>query len=186
MNRAVARRAEIKYRDKNRELLNAKRRVQYSANIAREKASWKLYAAANVEVLRAYWRAKSHARRVGGIDTKGTRAAMEETLDLARVGNVYLDAYDGTLIERPTIDHIIPVASGGLNLASNFCITSFANNRSKSDTPLIVWMARRAADQRLKFEVSGASNMGRRAPSERGRQARVTPFNSSIPTGRPQ
>lgn len=71
---------------------------------------------------------------------------MEETLSLARVGDKYLDAYSGELIDTPTIDHIVPLSLGGTNDVDNLCVTSLSNNSSKFNDLLIVWMAKRCRD----------------------------------------
>jgi hypothetical protein len=64
-------------------------------------------------------------------------------LDEARIGNLWLDAYDGELIDNPTVDHIVPVAKGGCHEYENLCVTSKANNSSKHTRSLLQWLAER-------------------------------------------
>ncbi len=93
--------------------------------------------------------AKTHMRRVYPRgDARDVYAAMAATLESYRIGSLYWDAYDSKLIENPTIDHIIPVSRGGTNQESNFALTSKSNNSSKNSLPLLVWLAKRAEQQR--------------------------------------
>lgn len=69
---------------------------------------------------------------------------------MARVGSQYLDAYTGELIDDPTIDHIIPLASDGAHSALNMCVTSRFNNTSKHKTPMLVWLVKRLERQRCR------------------------------------
>lgn len=107
-------------------------------------AQWKLYYEAHSVEMKAYYRAKSHCRRALGWDSnrKAVKAPILSVLAEAKFGDKYLDAYSGQLIDVPTIDHIEALSLGGSNEPENLCITSFANNHSKSDLPLIIWMAR--------------------------------------------
>lgn len=79
-----------------------------------------------------------------GASNREVREAISLTLDLARVGQGYLDAYSGEIISKPTIDHIVPLASGGGHSYDNLCVTSRFNNTSKHKVPLILWLVRRA------------------------------------------
>ena len=89
--------------------------------------------------------AKGHTRRVYPRgDHKDVYAAMEFALESYRIGDMYWDVYGSCLIEKPTVDHIIPVARDGSNHEDNFVVTSKSNNSSKSDTPLLIWLLKRA------------------------------------------
>ena len=101
----------------------------------------------NPEKRRLIALACSHKRRTEqGWDKKApeVRAAIEQTLELARIGDKYLDAYSGELIEEPTIDHIVPLSKGGTNDLDNLCVTSLSNNSSKFNDDLLVWLVKRA------------------------------------------
>ena len=76
---------------------------------------------------------------------KHVRESIGEVLESYRVGDMYWDVYSSELIEKPTIDHIVPISSGGTNESANFCVTSLENNSSKNKMPLLVWLAKRAA-----------------------------------------
>ncbi len=117
-------------------------------NPERTKANAEAWAAANPDKMRAkYVNSKPgrttnrHKRRVI-INASFDLDAVATTLELARIGDKYLDAYTGQLIDNPTIEHIIPLSRGGDHNADNMCITSFSNNASKKATPMIIWMAR--------------------------------------------
>jgi 5-methylcytosine-specific restriction endonuclease McrA len=100
----------------------------------------------NREKRRMTLRISQQARRIAGgwsKNSKAVRKAIEETLELARIGNQYLDAYTGELIDEPTIDHIIPISKGGTNDADNLCVTSLSNNSSKFNDSLLIWLIKR-------------------------------------------
>ena len=102
---------------------------------------------ANREVVRLRSKASTLARRAKGWrgDLKAIGLAVQDCLEGYRIGDRYWDVYESRLIDEPTIDHIVPVSAGGTHTLENFCVTSHALNSSKSDLPLIVWLARRAA-----------------------------------------
>lgn len=143
---------------KNRERNNAQSRAWREANPEAMRRAVKRWQRANREASKA-WRqanigsirisriASEQRRRAGqaGMSTAEVRTAVETTLALAKVGSRYLDAYSGELIDRPTIDHIVPLASGGSGCADNLCVTSRANNASKFTASLLVWLVRREA-----------------------------------------
>lgn len=84
-------------------------------------------------------------RRARGYNAcvKAVRGLSASVLESYRLGDRYLDAYTGELLDKPTIDHVVPLSRGGAHVAENLCITSRANNTSKHDTPLLVWMLQR-------------------------------------------
>lgn len=97
-------------------------------------------------------------RRALGCDERisEVRAAVYETLEAYRVGNLYWDAYESRLIEKPTIDHLSAVTCGGTNSAENLTVTSRANNSSKGTLPLLVWLSKRAAmNRKMQFMPDG-------------------------------
>lgn len=46
---------------------------------------------------------------------------------------------------RPTLDHVVPLIAGGAHDESNITVACLACNSSKSHTPLVVWLAKKAA-----------------------------------------
>lgn len=77
-----------------------------------------------------------------------TKEAVAQTLAQARFGDQYLDAYSGELIDDPTIDHIVPLSKGGTSDPDNLCVTSKANNASKHNNDLLIWLVKRAQQSR--------------------------------------
>jgi hypothetical protein len=63
-------------------------------------------------------------------------------LEAYRVGDEYWDVYNSRLIKCPSIDHVIPLVSGGDNDRDNLVPTARGTNSSKGKRSLIVWMAR--------------------------------------------
>lgn len=119
------------YREANREQRNERLRE---------------YRAANVDKVRRQRVASEQKRRAKGYNTarNDCREITDQALELARIGDLYLDAYSGELIDKPTIDHIVPLRAGGEHSLENLCVTSRANNISKHNKPLLMWLARRA------------------------------------------
>lgn len=132
--------------EKNREYHDEQTAEYYQLNKdrIREKKREKRKADRKAENLRS--KAYKMARRSLGWNPKEPEivAAVTECLESYRIGNQYWDVYESRLIDEPTIDHIVPVTAGGSHMAENFCVTSLENNASKSDWPLLVWLARRA------------------------------------------
>jgi len=119
------------YRSVNRERMNERLRQ---------------YRVANQDKTRLQRIASEQRRRAKGYNSAriDCREITEQVLELARVGDLYLDAYSGELIDKPTIDHVVPLWSGGTHSLDNLCVTSRANNISKHNKSLVVWLARRA------------------------------------------
>ncbi|MCK8788090.1 HNH endonuclease [Roseomonas sp. NAR14] len=123
--RATARR----YKDANREAVAAQVRE---------------YRTANIDLLRRQRVVSEQKRRAGArISSAESRALIERVLEEARFGDRYLDAYTGELIDKPEIDHIVPLKAGGEHVYENLCVTSGKVNRSKHARPLLLWMASR-------------------------------------------
>jgi len=95
------------------------------------------------------WKRESWFRRNTRLDAIASEPQTNlyhQVLELSRVGHKYLDAYTGDLIDKPTVDHVVPLSGGGAHVLDNLCVTSFSNNASKNDTPLLVWLLKRRAD----------------------------------------
>lgn len=75
---------------------------------------------------------------------KAIKEAIAFTLEQYRVGDQYLDVYSGELIDKPTIDHIVPISQGGDNSAENMCVTSAFHNTSKHRNSLLIWLTKKA------------------------------------------
>jgi 5-methylcytosine-specific restriction endonuclease McrA len=78
-----------------------------------------------------------------GISAAENRELIERVLAEAMIGDKYLDAYSGELIDNPQIDHIVPLKNGGAHTYDNLCVTSAFNNGSKHCTPMLIWLATR-------------------------------------------
>lgn len=137
---------------------NAQRRISRKLDPERQAEITKRYKVKHAEEIREWTKAyrqlpenkRRHAaseniRRMKGVNRskKSDMVAIDEALELARFGDRYLDAYSGELIDKPTVDHIIPLKSGGSHDSDNLCVTSRINNISKHVKPLIIWMAYR-------------------------------------------
>ena len=150
-NRTYAR----KYRADNREGILRKARELQRRNKDKVRARRIRDRAANVERHRLKDRAGSHRRRVKerGLSQTGNHKgeylrAMTAALESYRIGDQYWDVYESRLIDKPTVDHVVAVDHGGTNEFENLVVTSLANNSSKNNAPLLVWMAKRAARYR--------------------------------------
>jgi hypothetical protein len=139
-----------KYRLRDLEEFKRKKRASRQANAATHNARGQRWVARNPEKRRLSVLACEHNRRAAKWrKSRGLcREAVEQTLALARIGDWYLDAYTGELIDNPTIDHVTPLSLGGTNDADNLCITSLANNSSKFNDVLIVWLVKRTRQSR--------------------------------------
>lgn len=133
---------------------NRERRKSDPEHREHRNAVERLWAAKNFEsgiTKRMQEREARIARRLGKPRRKASkrhpelRKIVRDVFESYRIGELYWDVYDSCLIEKPTIDHIIPLVGGGYNEFENLTITSLRNNSSKRNTPLIVWMAQRAA-----------------------------------------
>lgn len=80
-------------------------------------------------------------RKYGVMVPDATRITLD-AFESYRVGDKYLDAYTGKLIDRPILDHVVPLCKGGLHEPGNLCVTSYEVNRDKSENDLIAWMAK--------------------------------------------
>jgi hypothetical protein len=120
--------------------------IWLEANREKVKQQVAKHRADNRESLLISRRASEAKRRARGYNRAcaESRKPIELVLELARIGSQYLDAYDGILIDKPTIDHVVPLHAGGDHVYENLCITSRRNNMSKHRTPLLIWMLRRA------------------------------------------
>jgi len=123
------------------------RAAYYQKNKDKIRLRNKAFRDANPEIMRKRYIAAIYKKISMGCDKrlKHVRESIEEVLESYRVGDMYWDVYSSELIEKPTIDHIVPLSSGGTNESANFCVTSLENNSSKNKMPLLVWLAKRAA-----------------------------------------
>jgi 5-methylcytosine-specific restriction endonuclease McrA len=139
-------RRKKQYRDRDHAKQHSKNQAYRAANRDRIIANVNAYRAANRDKVLLQRILSERKRRMRGYirNHTGVRKIIDEALELARVGDKFLDAYSGELIDRPTIDHIVPLSAGGEHVLDNLCITSFQNNRSKRSAPLLVWLAKRA------------------------------------------
>lgn len=121
-----------------------RQRVYRAANRNRLRASLNAYRAENMDKLRRQRVVSEQKRRVRGYNrcTKSVRAVIDAALELARVGDGYLDAYTGQIIDRPTIDHVVPLSEGGEHTLENVCITALEHNRAKRAMPMLVYLAK--------------------------------------------
>jgi len=126
-NSVASRETAIRYKRKHRGVLN--KRVE-------------IYRLANRELVLAQRRA-SQAKRKAQVIATATGADVMQILEEARIGDAYLDAYTGELINDPTIDHIEPLSRGGSHDYWNMCVTSLSNNSTKHARPLLTWLALR-------------------------------------------
>lgn len=122
-------------------------RQWYIANKERIRIRNQEFRKANPEKMRARYIAAIYKRKAFGCDKKNpeVRRAIEATLESYRIGDQYWDVYESKLIDKPTIDHIVPLSAGGDNSADNFTVTSLSNNSSKNKLPLTVWLTKRVA-----------------------------------------
>lgn len=131
----------------NRETANAATRAHHRANRQELNRCLRHYRSQNLTKVRLQRVVSEQKRRLRGYNAcvKAVREVTERALELARFGDRYLDAYTGALIDNPTIDHIVPLSDGGAHTDDNVCVTSRAMNSSKHNTPLLLWLVRRAA-----------------------------------------
>jgi hypothetical protein len=152
-------RSESRCKDCSRQ----RRRSRHAVNREAENTATRLHHGAHREELRKYDQERrlkdldkyrrdkvvsENKRRLRGFSRTAphVKIEIEQALDMALFGDKYLDAYAGEFIERPTIDHIVPLHAGGTNTYDNLCVTSRANNSSKHRTSLLAWLVRRRAD----------------------------------------
>lgn len=121
------------YKRKNREAINRQMREKRLSDIDAYRTA-----------KRTYQMARKHKLPKGerGEQIALTRVVLEE----ARVGDKYIDAYDGCLIDDPEIDHIVPLSAGGKHEYDNLCVTSKVNNSRKHASTMLYWLATRAGD----------------------------------------
>jgi hypothetical protein len=136
-------RRKLRKSEREREVVRKYRslhREQINNQIKRHRQEFRAETLAGRIASEAKRRAKGYDRNLSA-----TRESILQVLELYRIGNRYVDVYDGVLIDAPTIDHIEPLSGNGHHESGNLCVTSRQNNTSKHKTPLIVWMTRRMA-----------------------------------------
>ena len=133
----------------NKELARLYDRHTRLRNVEHYRQKDREYRAKDPSRYRLYDLAKIAARYSFNRSMKDVRSAISETLESYRVGDQYWDVYESRLIDKPTIDHIVPIARGGGSTVENLCVTSLSNNSSKHKKPLLVWLTERAVVERL-------------------------------------
>lgn len=151
----------IRFRSECRECGKVRCRNDWQTNSEKRKQKTKIWRTRHRTELLAYdreyrqnnrekWQVygrRNYANRKGAGFNPGdpsVRDAVAQALELARFGDRYLDAYSGELIDKPTIDHIVPLSKGGTSDVDNLCVTSRRTNASKRDNDLLVWLVKRA------------------------------------------
>jgi superfamily II DNA/RNA helicase len=99
----------------------------------------------NPHLTRLYGRIARQRRRAGGFfpGRLAVKEAIQAVLEAYRIGDRYWDVYEGRLIDKPTVDHIVPIHQYGPTTAENLCLTSRAMNASKGRKSLLLWLAHR-------------------------------------------
>ena len=128
-----------RYRAKNREKDRARIARYYAKHSKKLKAYQSCYAVINFEKKRAS-SAKYRARKLSadgnGITERQWRDVLTSTLGLCTY------CYE----RRPlALDHIVPLSTGGEHDINNAVPACNSCNSSKQKTPLLLWLARRAA-----------------------------------------
>lgn len=152
-----------KWRRENPEKVRAYARKYYAADPERKRArgvkygaehrkeisaktrKWKRENPASVAAYEARRRAVKIASPGRGVTGKQCKQILAESLGICAYCNE----------RRPlTMDHIKPLALGGEHDVENIAAVCGPCNSSKSDTPLLLWMARRASRRTLMGEIA--------------------------------
>lgn len=129
--------ANKRYRKRNPEKLRVKSLRWHQSNPEKAAAKRRKYHLSHPEIKRDVdQRRRTRTARGRGISTPEWREIKQGTAGLC----MYC-ACKATL----TIDHIEPIARGGLHDPDNVVPACKSCNSSKNDTPLLIWLARRAA-----------------------------------------
>jgi 5-methylcytosine-specific restriction endonuclease McrA len=145
-NPARARARMARWRKNNRDRALAASRRAYeqqrewrARNPERSREHGRRYALANPDMGRAcVLRRRS---RVAGVGGAGMTATQWREMRASYCG---VCAYCGRR-SRLTADHVVPISQGGPHDVGNIAPACRPCNSSKNDTPLIVWLAKRAA-----------------------------------------
>lgn len=147
-------RKSTRYESRCADCCRSRRRAAWRANHAENIAKGRAYKVNNRSAVNAQMRAKRaadveayrQAKRVYQMARKHKMAKqprghsialVRQVLEEARIGDKYLDAYTGDLIDNPEIDHIVPISRGGKHEYDNLCVTSKANNSRKHAQSLL-------------------------------------------------
>lgn len=78
-----------------------------------------------------------------GVYQKVQNGARSRREQIARIPDLSLCSWRGVSLtpEIASLDHVIPIATGGLDVPHNHTPACRQCNASKSDTPLLVWLA---------------------------------------------
>ena len=120
------------------------KRQQDPAWVAEDKIRNRAWVLANKDRARSYKIAYNNRKRMGGADDAAIKENFFGCLEAYRIGNQYWDVYESCLIDEPTIDHIVPLKSGGTNDIDNLCVTSKSNNSAKREASLLMYLWKRA------------------------------------------
>jgi 5-methylcytosine-specific restriction endonuclease McrA len=127
----------------HKEKVNKRFRLKYKNNpdvrkkVAQFVKNWRKN---NPERVRILHRNRRFKKRNAG---NGWNADQEIEL-FFNYGNIC--AYCGKKFNKLTVDHIIPIAKGGIHEIENAVPACIHCNSSKCDTPLLIWMWRRRMD----------------------------------------
>lgn len=132
--------ARKRYEKKHHERILKKGRAYVAANrqkVAANEARWRKQYPEKKVIKEQRRRARIRGARGDGITTE----------QWARLKRDYagLCAHCATPTKRPQLDHIDPVSRGGDHDVANAVPACSTCNQSKNNTPLVVWLARRAA-----------------------------------------
>lgn len=120
---------------------SAQRRAYRKANPdhvrALDRARYKRRPANHMAVQKSRRRA-----RVKGAPGRGISAAEWRDIRAAALG---VCPYCGNRSPRLSLEHIVPIARGGAHDPENVIAVCGSCNRSKRDTPLVVWLVQRVA-----------------------------------------
>lgn len=127
------------YRKANADRIRIYKKAQRVKNADKIRAYLTLWRKANPKAGVAY-KARCRARRLAapgvGVTARDWRLVLDESLGICAYCNERTDL---------TMDHIEPLARGGLHDPSNIAGACIHCNSSKSDIPLVLWLARNAA-----------------------------------------
>jgi hypothetical protein len=118
--------------------------------VAADRARNKAWVLNNQDRARLYKSAYKSRRRANGGDLPSIRHNFLACLESYRIGAQYWDVYESCLIDHPSIDHVVPIKSGGTNDVDNLCVTSLSNNSAKRELSLLMYLWKRAIQSQLR------------------------------------
>lgn len=127
------------YYERNGDRVKARAAARYAADPARHRRMGDLWRAANPEKVAVY--RQSRRARVRGAPGRGVSTAEWDDVLRESCG---VCAYCGERPPRLCMDHIEPLVGGGAHDVENIAAVCRRCNASKKDTPLVVWLTKRA------------------------------------------